>query len=230
AIQDAEAVDVQDRAEAERALGALLLARGDAEGAVQALSRAEGLLRVGVGETDAGRAEVLVQLGAAHRAAGTSADAVQVMLQARLLDPEALTQDELHEVIESAGPSQELAHMMVQRASEILVPSERAARLRAAAGVWEAIGRPESAYGPLVLAYEADPSNSAEASRLEELLYEAERWHDLEHLFRLRLEGEDLTDDARRTLLVARARLLESQLDRAQDALALFQEASATQP
>lgn len=230
AIQDADAVDLADRAEAERALGALLLARGDAPGALSSLARAEALLRAQASETDPERAEVLVQLGLAHRANGDAAQAVHAMSQARLLDPDALSSAELDAAIEAAGPSPELAELMVRRGQEILVPAERAARLRSAAGVWESLGRPDAAYGPLLMAYEADPSNSAEAGRLEELLYEAERWSDLEELFRLRLAGEDLTDDARRTLLVARARLLESQLDRPEQALELFAEASAAHP
>ncbi len=230
AVRDATDVDAGDRAEAERALGVLLLDRGDAPGAVEALSCAETLLRALAADADLKRAEVLVHLGTAHRIAGNARAAMEALMQAKLLSPDSVGDEQIDEAVEAAGPGPHLAELMVRRAAQVMMPSERAAQFRAAAGVWESIGQASRAYRPLIQAYEADPSNSSEASRLEELLYDAERWEDLEHLFQCRLSGEDLTDEGRRTLLVAQARLLESQLDRPEDALALLAQATDGAP
>lgn len=230
AVRDVTDVDAGDRAEAERALGVLLLDRGDAAGAVEALSRAEALLRAQSADADLERAEVLLHLGTAHRRAGNARAAMEALMQAKLLDPDCVGAEQIDEAVAAAGPGPHLAELMVRRAAKVMTPSERAAQFRAAAGVWESIGQPSRAYHPLIQAYEADPSNSSEASRLEELLYDAERWQDLEHLFQCRLQGEDLTDEGRRTLQVAQARLLESQLDRPQDALVLLTQATEGAP
>ena len=230
AIHASPAAAFADRVEADRALGLLLLHRGAAEDALEALTRAEAMLK-GQGQAgETARAQILVKLAQAYRAADRPQDAVSALKEARLLDEREVPDGELEEAIEAAGPSPALAELLQQRAETRDEPKERAAMLREAARVWEQLGQSERALQPLLSAYEADPGHRDEASRLQELLYWSERWADLaDHLGR-RLSLEPLSNADRVALLLARARLLDDPLGNREGALRLIEEAFRLQP
>lgn len=230
AVRDAEEVDPKDRAEAELGLGALLLDRGEPADAAVALERAQVLLQEDFVEGEASRAEVLVLLSRAHAQAGEPMAAMRALVQANLLDPERVSTEELDAAVEAAGPSPELAELLVRRASAVYLPAERAERLREAARVWVELGQPEMALGPRIAAYEADPSNVEDAARLEQALREAGRYGELDRLLALRLRDAHLTDEERRALLLRRAEVSSAHLGRPEAALDLLAEASARAP
>ena len=206
AIQAAADADDTDRVEADRALGLLLLDRGAAEDAVQALGRAEEMLR-GRGQAgDAPRAEILVKLAEAYRRADRPRDAVVALQEARLLDDRALPDGVLEEAVEAAGPSEALAELLQKRAGNRTDPGERASMLRDAARVWEQIGRSDRALAPLMDAYRCEPGQREPALRLQELLYLGERGRDLVEHIGHRLQSEPMEEAERVRLLIAQGR------------------------
>ncbi len=230
ALEAAPDAEFADRVEAYRALGMLLLDRDAAEEALEALQRAEAMLR-GHGQAgESARAEVLVKLAQAYRSVDRPADAVKALEEARLLDPEEVPEGLLDEAVEAAGPSESLAERLQRRADSRTDPVERAELLREAARVWEQIGRSEKAIAPLQAAYECQPGQRDEAVRLQELLYQAERWTELADHIRHRLDSENLSETERVTLLVTQARLMHGMLRQPQEALQLFDEAFHRQP
>ena len=230
AIRSDPEAEFADLIEAERSLGVLLLDRGAAHDAVEVLSRAEAMLR-GRGQAgDTARAQILVRLADAYRAANRPAEAVTALQEARLLDDREVSEAGLEAAIESAGPSEALAALLQKRAGALKDPHGRATMLRDSANIWEQLGRNDRALMPLLEAYECDTGNGPEARRLQELLYQAERWPDLASLLGRRLDIEVLDATERVALLMTRARLLDDPLGHPQAALRLLEEAARLQP
>ena len=239
AVRESDTVSFADRLEAERSLGALLLDRGHVEDAVVALERAAKMLadvqptedaEQPQGEAIEERAQVLVLLASAYRTADRARDAVETLVAARALAPEAVPDLLLDEAIEAAGPSAELAALLERRAERMTVPRERSAMLYEAARTWETLGRADRAFEPWLAAHEADATSTKGAVRLQEALYEAERYEDLERHLARRLDNEDLTDVARATIHVARATILHHRLGRAEEALDVLERAAQIVP
>lgn len=223
-------VSAADRAEAELALGQLLLDRGDADGAAEALSAAVEHSRSA--EVSAGTAEIraLVQLAAAEKARTKYDRALAALLEAHALDAGAVAEVELEAAIEAAGPSKKLAELHERRASRIEQAAAAARQERMAAQVYEQIGERARALDPELRALRLDPSHREEAIALTEKLYRSERWADLAQVLVLRLEVEDLTDAERAGLLLSRANILARKLDKAREGLASLYEARELQP
>lgn len=230
AVRTSKQVSPRDRVEAERSLGALLLDRDNPKDAAEALSRAVGLFDESGEEDQAARAQVLVQLSEAYRAMGEPKQALEAMSEARTLAPEVVPESSYERAIEAAGPSEALALLLERRAASAEGSTERAAVLREAARIWDAIGRRARAFAPLLSAYGEDPSNVEEAKRLHELLYRSDRWGDLERHIARRLEVEDLSGQERARLIAERGRILATHLGRNRIALELLEQARAIQP
>ncbi len=229
-VEAARSVSPRDRVEAERSLGALLLDRDNPKDAAEALRQAVALLDDSAEGEQAVRAQVLVQLAAAYRAMGDPKRALDALTEARTLATDVIAASDYEQAIEAAGPSEALAQLLERRAEAVTSPTDRARELREAARMWEAIGRRTRAFEPLLEAYSEDPANAEEAFRLQELLYRAERWGDLERHLARRVEVEDLRIDERVRLITERARVLATHLGRTRDALAVLEEARALQP
>jgi tetratricopeptide (TPR) repeat protein len=232
AVRGSDDVSPRDRVEAERSLGALLLDRDNPKDAAEALARAATLLDDSSGwSARSKRAQILVQLSDAHRAMGQPRDALLALTEARTLAPDEIPQSQYEQAVEAAGPSEALALLLERKAEMVAEGSgERAAILREAARIWETIGRRSRSFVPLLLAYVEDPANVEEAQRLQELLYRAERWPDLERHLARRLEVEDLGRAERARMLAERARVLATHLGRNEIALELLDQALALVP
>jgi tetratricopeptide (TPR) repeat protein len=230
AVRTSKEVSPRDRVEAERSLGLLLLDRDNPKDAAEALRRAVALLDESVEGEQAVRAQVLVELASAYRAMGDPKRALDALTEARTLSNDVISTSEYEQAIEAAGPSEALALLLERRAAGVPSLGDRAAALREAARMWEAIGHRTRAFTPLLSAYADDPANVEEATRLQELLYRAERWSDLEGLLARRVEVEDLRTPERVRLIIERARVLATQLGRTKDALRLLEHARTLQP
>ncbi|MEM7675757.1 MAG: hypothetical protein AAF449_07100, partial [Myxococcota bacterium] len=227
-LQAADA-EIADRVEADRALGTLLLDRGAFTDALDILTRAAVMLRSRGPAGESARAQVLVKLAQACRAADRPRAAVEALQEAQLLDESAVPPGLLDEAVEASGLSEALAELLMRRASARTDPSERAAMLRESARVWEHLGLGDRALKPLATAYALEP-NAEEAKRLQERLYQGEKWSALaDHLAR-RLTHEALDDASRVVLLVTRAEVLDTHLGRPDEALVHLDEASDLQP
>jgi tetratricopeptide (TPR) repeat protein len=230
AIRGSPDVQQEDRIEAERALGRLLLDRNNANDAVDALSRAVELVRKSEPRSEISEAKLLVELASAEHAAGSYARALSTLTQARALDQSAVLERDLEQAIEAAGPSERLAELRHKKAAESTDPEERARLYREAARLYVSLGEPRKAVEPRLLAYKAVPTTKQEAQEIGELLYHAERWPDLERHLERRLEVEDLTDQERLGLVVARGRILAQHLGRGVEALEELGEARDLMP
>ncbi len=227
AVRPATGVSVTERVEAERSLGALLLERGEAAEAAQALQHAASLLEGDAQAPVLVRAQTLVQLAEAYRKLDRDQEVLAALSQARVLMPQLVPTADFERAVEAAGPSEALARLFEQRASQ---KSQRAENLREAARIWTEIGRRDRAFKPLRKAYEADPTDTKEAQRLSEALYQAERWGELELFLARRLQIEELTEPERVALMSSRAAVLYSRLGRVEEALELLLEARALDP
>lgn len=195
-----------DRLEVERSLAAVLMARGDREGAIEALSR---VLAGRSPEAHPGSwAKVAVELASALEATGRVDEAAKWLLEARNVDPRVVPEERIQPLIEAGGPSEAQAELFERRAAKAETERERAQLLRRAAAVWEALARWERALSARLMAHEAEPSSKEQAEALADMLYEAERWEELVRLYERRLEADDLTDLERAATAAAQARVL----------------------
>jgi tetratricopeptide (TPR) repeat protein len=223
-------VSPADRAEAELALGQLLLDRQDADGAAEAFARAVEHSRAGDVETAAQEIRALVQRAAAEKARGQNERALAALLEAHALDATSVAEIELEAAIEAAGPSKRLAELNERRAARVDHAPTAARHERAAAKIYAEIGERARALEPQLRALRLDPSKREEALDLTEKLYRAERHAELAQVLALRLEVEDLTDAERVSLLLSRAELLARRLDKGREALGALYEARELHP
>ncbi|MCK6552708.1 hypothetical protein L6R52_43195, partial [Myxococcota bacterium] len=203
-------------------------ARHKADEGAAALTEAVELARRG--EDAELEVRALVELGGAHAAAGRADLALIALSEARRLDPSAVPEPRLERAIEAAGPSERLAQLLEARGRAERDVARRARLFRDAAAMWESLGDVARAIEPKLEAYRAEPGGRSEARELEEQLFAAERWADLDVLFAKRLEVEELTPADRASVLVARARVASVQLGRKADALAWLVQARDLAP
>jgi hypothetical protein len=215
-----------ERLLAERALGSRLLARG-APGAAEALGQAERLLATSLTGSSRERAQLLLQLAAAHRAEGRAGEAARAILDAHALAPDQVAEELLISAVAEAGPSPAAAQALQRRGWTSKSSSHGAACLEQAAEQWRALGEPERALHAELEAHALEPTRER-ARRLEERMRAEERWDELDALFATRIAAS--SPDAAETaeLLVARARILADRLGRPRQALEGLRAAAAS--